>query len=149
MTMPIDDLSDSWVTSRTSYPPIRTALRTGDEGSAGITGLMVAALRFQQTRFHDASRSLDEAQRHLERHDAFGLRILLLVLRVGVALHTGDEDGAVRWLARCHEVPVLRTVHKNQKVDVPAVTPMRASPACASVMPSRAASRTMSDMATA
>jgi DNA-binding CsgD family transcriptional regulator len=79
-------------------------VRAGDEGTAGIAGLTISSLRFQQGKYGDAARSLDEAERHLERQDTFGLRTVVWGLRVGVAFETEDAEGAVRALARCHEL---------------------------------------------
>ena len=80
-----------------------SAVRAGDEGTAGIAGLAIAGLRVQQVRYYDALRSLDEAERHLERHDPFGLHVLSLAMRVSIALFTGDVPGAAAALAHCHE----------------------------------------------
>jgi DNA-binding CsgD family transcriptional regulator len=58
-------------------------------------------LGVQSARYADAARWLAESERHLERHDTFGLRVTLSAYQVAVALATGDPAGAEEALERC------------------------------------------------
>jgi DNA-binding NarL/FixJ family response regulator len=89
---------------RWSTDAFARALRAGDEGTAGIIGVSIAMLRVQRARYLDAGRSLAESERHLERHDTFGLRVALAAFQVALAHATDDRDGAEQALGRCRDL---------------------------------------------
>ena len=81
---------------------MRHAVRGRDHGSAGLSALALARLRFLKRRYRDAGRWLAEAEVHFHQHDQFDAMVGVRALQVGVACFTGDFDAAVTALDRLH-----------------------------------------------
>ncbi len=82
---------------------LRTGVRLGDHGGAGLAAIVLGHLSFHQARYLDARRWLAEAQMHHEHHDPIGVMANTASLQAGVAFALDDSEAARAALARCSE----------------------------------------------
>ena len=80
---------------------MRAAIPHEDHSAAGMAALGLGNLRYAQGRFREASRWLAEAQLHYERHDPFGLLVIVHGSQAAIAAATGDAAAAHAALERC------------------------------------------------
>ena len=83
---------------------LREAVRVGDREAAGISACALGHLRFHEGRYADAERWLAEAEAQFEAGDTLRTRVQVRMLKVGIALSTGDLPGVAAALEHLRAV---------------------------------------------